>query len=90
PLLLILIGLILLLVIIRFIRYFSKRSLNRPEKEPAGGSLLLDSDTRTRMVMKLIKDGWNAREISRELNIPLKDVERIIAKSRGRDIDEEL
>ncbi|MDP3114152.1 MAG: hypothetical protein Q8M98_05170, partial [Candidatus Cloacimonadaceae bacterium] len=40
PLLLILIGLILLLVIIRFIRYFSKRSLNRPEKEPAGGSLL--------------------------------------------------
>lgn len=84
---LILSTLIILLICIRIIRRLSRRNLPRKELESDDSALPLESETGKRMVMALAKEGWNAREISRELNLPLRDVQRIIARGLSADND---
>lgn len=57
-----------------------------PQKEPSieGTTLLLDPETRRRMVQKLLDQGWSTSEIAREIRLDMKDVERLVAELKGR------
>ncbi len=52
-----------------------------PEETPA---LIMDSATRQRMVMRLAEQGWTASQVAAELKLPVREVERIISKSKQR------
>lgn len=47
-----------------------------------GATLIMDSDTKARMISKLMEEGWTASEISQEMKLPLAEVEQIGSKSR--------
>jgi hypothetical protein len=48
----------------------------------SGSTLILDQDTKSRLVLKLSSQGWKSREIARELKLSLKEVEHIISLSQ--------
>lgn len=77
------IGLLLLLIVFVFWKYFRKTpqvtKKEKAEKAFEGPTLMLDSETRTRMVRKLTEQGWTAREIAREMKMNTKDVETLLA-----------
>ena len=50
-----------------------------------GATLIMDSDTKARMISKLMEEGWTASEISQEMKLPLAEVEQIGSKSRFGD-----
>ncbi len=50
-----------------------------------GATLIMDSETKSRMVMKLLGEGWTARQISREMKIPLKEIESIVSSAQFSD-----
>lgn len=50
-----------------------------------GATLIMDSETKSRMVMKLLGEGWTARQISREMKIPLKEIENIVSSAQFTD-----
>lgn len=50
-----------------------------------GATLIMDAETKLRMITKLMDEGWTAKEISQEIKLPLKEVELLVAKSRSGD-----
>lgn len=50
---------------------------------PAGTTLLLDPETRLRMVQKLLDQGWTATEIAREIRLDLQETEEIVRQLRN-------
>ena len=44
----------------------------------------MDSATRQRMVLRLAEQGWTASQVAAELKLPVREVERIISKSKQR------
>lgn len=47
-----------------------------------GATLIMDSETKARMIRKLMDEGWTAGEISREMKLSLIEVEQIVSDSR--------
>lgn len=47
-----------------------------------GATLIMDSDTKLRMVTKLLEEGWNSKQIAREMKISLKEIEEIIKRAQ--------
>ena len=45
--------------------------------------MLLDPETRQRMVQKLLDQGWSSSEIAREMRLGVREVEEIVAKLKG-------
>lgn len=50
-----------------------------------GATLIMDAETKQRMITKLMDEGWTAKEISQEIKLPLGEVELLAAKSRSGD-----
>ncbi len=74
-LLLSILGMALLVLIIIIIRSF--RTGRKPRASTAKG-MILDDETKRKMVMQLVNDGWRSKEIARELNLGVKEVESIV------------
>lgn len=55
----------------------------RDEKPAEGRTLLLDPETRQRMVQKLLDQGWSSSEIAREMRLGVQEVEAIVARLKG-------
>ncbi len=74
-------GVLLLLALLwLYLHFRPRRKSTGAEKENLEGStLMLDTQTKTRMVHRLVEQGWTAREIDRELKLSPKEVEHIIA-----------
>ena len=72
-------GLGLITLVLLF--FVLRAALKKPAKQEdlKGTTLVLDDETKTRMVMKLLKEGWKATQIARELNLPLREVEHVIS-----------
>ncbi len=65
----------LLVLIIIIIRSF--RTGRKPRASTAKG-MILDDETKRKMVMQLVNDGWRSKESARELNLGDKEVESIV------------
>ncbi len=82
--------LLCLLVILKFlVRKKPEPAAAIPVSEPAskpseGKTLLLDDQTRRRVVQKLLAQGWTSSEIAREMMLDEQEVERIIADLSGQ------
>ncbi len=80
PLLLLALG--LLLLVLGLLGLFRRKKPAGPVRKvtkPTGeNTLLMDSETRKRMVQRLMDQGWSTEEIARELKVGVPDVERII------------
>ena len=76
-----------------------KDSKAKPEKAPKtikekrkldlgldGATLIMDSDTKIRMVTKLLEEGWNSRQIAREMQISVKEIEEIVKRAQITDV----
>jgi hypothetical protein len=76
-----------------------KESKAKPEKAPKtikekrkldlgldGATLIMDSDTKIRMVTKLLEEGWNSRQIAREMQISVKEIEEIVKRAQITDV----
>ncbi|MEF3694841.1 MAG: hypothetical protein V3576_05775 [Candidatus Cloacimonadota bacterium] len=50
-----------------------------------GATLIMDSDTKIRMVTKLLEEGWNSRQIAREMKIPVREIEEIVKRAQVTD-----
>ncbi len=50
--------------------------------------IFIDTDTRKKMVSKLLSDGWSVREIARELKISAKEVEQTVKLCQMSNHDE--
>ncbi|HRT60589.1 MAG TPA: hypothetical protein P5170_06575, partial [Candidatus Syntrophosphaera sp.] len=82
-------ALLILLVVLKF--FLAKRpeavsgtSETEGDENPAEGrTLLLDPETRQRMVQKLLDQGWSSSEIAREMRLGVREVEEIVAKLKG-------
>jgi hypothetical protein len=70
----------LLLALIAIIVLAGKKKTSKPD-DLKGTTLVLDGETKSRLVMKLHKENWKASEIARELNLPLKEVEQVISQA---------
>ncbi len=72
----------LIFVVLVIKQYFRpnivKKTKTNKDNTIEGTTLLLDSETRTRMVHRLLDQGWTAREIALEMKLGVRDVERII------------
>lgn len=55
-----------------------KPGLDLDEPESLTETSSLDTNTMCRMVSKLLSDGWTLREISKEMKIPVKEVEHLV------------
>ncbi len=54
-----------------------------PADPAAGTTLLLDPETRLRLVRKLRDQGWSSQEIAREMRLDVKEVEEICARLKA-------
>lgn len=78
----------LLILALLVILLLPKRSAHVPQdkKNPDlglnGATLIMDSETKLRMITKLTEEGWTPQEISREIKLSLKEVEQIVSGSR--------
>jgi len=81
-------GLLSLVVIFQF---FIKKDRHKETEAPTvvtppspreGHTLLLDPETRKRMVQKLLDQGWSTSEIAREIRLNPDQVEEIVASLR--------
>jgi len=70
-------GALTLIILFFMIRAALKKPAAKDELK--GTTLVLDEETKTRMVMKLVKEGWKASQIARELNISQREVEHVIS-----------
>jgi len=50
-----------------------------------GATLIMDSETKIRMVTKLLEEGWNSRQIAREMKISLKEIDEIVKRAQLTD-----
>ena len=85
-------GLCLLLILSLLAILLWPMRLARSEAEQTGpdlglngATLIMDANTKARMIGKLKDEGWTAEEISRELKLPLAEVEQIASESRFGD-----
>lgn len=76
---------ILLIIIVRAMR---KHRTTPEPAELSGVTLVLDEDTKKRMVMKLIDQGWTPRETAMELKLHQREVDAIIAQARREESGE--
>jgi len=88
--------LFLILSIIAYLVFSNMKfkSSSKPKTKPAkrtadlglnGATLIMDSDTKVKMVSKLINDGWTSREIAKEMKLSLKDVEMLVSRAQSSD-----
>jgi hypothetical protein len=72
------------LAVLAFVVYWIIHTSTHRSKEDvsSGSTLILDQDTKSRLVLKLSGQGWKSREIARELKLSLKEVEHIISLSQ--------
>lgn len=82
----------LLACLLVILRYFwprkPKAALERPSKRTETSAPVPESQTRVRMVQKLLAQGWKADEVARELKLSSREVERIQALSESGDNDQ--
>ena len=52
-----------------------------------GATLIMDSDTKRRMVNKLQSEGWTVRQIAQEMKLPAKEIESIVRQAQMSDHD---
>jgi hypothetical protein len=75
-------GVTLILCLLIFLKYLRRRAPESmpetPEDDLEGATLMLDPETRRRMVGKLVNQGWSAGEIARELRLGTKEVQSIV------------
>lgn len=71
---------VVLLIILILLIYVFKNNKKSVKKEVEVNSLNMDTATITRMVNKLLSDGWTNREIAKELKISLFEVEQAIKR----------
>lgn len=71
---------IILLILFVIVRAIGKKPT--PKDDLKGTTLVLDDETKTRMVLKLLKEGWKASQIAKELNLPLREVEHTITQAQ--------
>lgn len=50
-----------------------------------GATLIMDSETKVRMVTTLLNDGWTSRQIAKEMKLPLKEVEMLVSRAQISD-----
>lgn len=88
----VIIGVALILCVWVILRFFRKR---KPAElpgsfiqTPEGSILLMDNDTKSRMVKKLQKQGWTASQIARELKLSVRQVEEISSGAEGTGEDD--
>lgn len=74
-------ALLTVLALLIFILFWRRRLKPEApgEEVSAGSTLILDSETKTRLVLKLSEQGWKSAEIARELKLSPKEVEQIIS-----------
>ncbi len=70
-------GALLLILLLIILRPRAKEDDKHDDLK--GTTLVLDEETKNRMVMKLLKEGWKSTEIAKELNLPIKEVEHVIS-----------
>lgn len=81
----------LLACLLVILKYFMPRkpkaAVERSGKRTEPSAPVLESQTRVRMVHKLLNQGWKPDEVARELKLSHKEVERIVSllKSGGYD-----
>lgn len=77
-------ALLILVVILKFFKgpkQVADIPVNKSSASPAEGrTLLLDPETRRRMVQKLLDQGWSSNEIAREMRLGVREVEEIVAE----------
>lgn len=50
-----------------------------------GSTLIMDTETKIKMVTKLLEEGWNTRQIAKEMKISPKEIEKIAKKAQISD-----
>lgn len=57
-----------------------RKPITPPTMDPESSSLLLESETRRRMIQRLLDQGWSKEEIAREMKLSLTDVEQLLVQ----------
>lgn len=80
-----------LMLTILIILIFPKCARAPKQKKPVadlglnGATLIMDAETKVRMVTKLLNEGWTSRQISKEMKIPIKEVEMLVSRAQFSD-----
>lgn len=84
----VLIILVITITVFIIVDYLNTRKMNKKLHKVPDSAALFDNETQSRMVQKLLADGWDASEIARELRMNLRDVETCIKQNKMNSLDD--